>query len=255
MINTKKKDLKTLFTLLGLKKKTNVLFHTSLLNFGKIEGGVKSIYNCARDIIGEEGNIIVPTFTYSYRINKVFDVNKSKSYPMIGVFSENIRNMRDSYRNTDPLFSFCCTGPDKQKLIERKSINCFGNKSVYVKLQKKNILIVNLGITYSTGLTAFLHIEKLANVSYRKDKIFSGTSINHQGKKIFDKAKHFIRDDLFFKSHITNRERVGKILEKKRISKVVKKKNHKHFSVKFNEFSEEVYNLLIKKPHIMIEKK
>lgn len=255
MIKTSKKDLTDLLISLGLKKKTNVLFHSSLLHFGKIEGGINSLYTCARNIIGDEGNIIVPTFTYSYRINKVFNVKKSKSYTMIGAFSEHIRKKKNSFRNTDPLFSFSCIGPDKKKLIERKSLNCFGKNSVYEKLQKKNILIINLGITYSTGVTAFIHLEKLANISYRKDKIFRGISINHQGKKIVDKAKHFIKDEKFFKSHKTNREKVGIILEKKGISKAISKRNCKHFSLKFSEFSEEVYNLLVKKPFLMIEKK
>ena len=255
MIRTSKNELTTLLKFLGLKKKSNVLFHTSLIPFGKIEGGVSSIYNCAKKIVGEEGNIIVPTFSYSYRRKKIFDVRKTPSYPLIGVFSEFIRKKAHSYRNLDPLFSFACIGPKKKELLYRENINCFGKNSVYEKLFNKDILVISLGISYSTGLTAFLHLEKEANVFYRVDKIFKGNTIDHKGKKIIDNAVHFIRREKIFKHFQTNREKVWEILEKKKISKFIVKNNHKHFSLNLQNFGNEVLKLLSKKPDIMLEKK
>ena len=71
-----------------------------------------------------DGEIVVRPMMYlalSYD-HRIIDGNQSVGF-LIAVKEgvedpENIRNMRDSYRNTDPLFSFCCIGPDKQKLIE-----------------------------------------------------------------------------------------------------------------------------------------
>lgn len=255
MIHTSKKELINLLKFLGLKKRSNVLFHTSLIPFGKIEGGVHSIYDCAKKIIGEEGNIIVPSFSYSYRRNEIFDVKKTPSYPLIGIFSEHVRKKVDSYRNLDPLFSFACIGPDKKKLINRENINCFGKNSVYEKLFRKNILVINLGISYTTGLTAFLHLEKEANVFYRRDKLFKGETIDHKGRKISDSAIHFIKREKIFKKFKSNREKVGEILERKKISKSIIKNNHKHFSVNLKNFQNEVLELLSKKQDIMLEKK
>ena len=254
MIKTKKKELITLFKSLGLKKNNNVLFHTSLIPFGKIEGGVGSIFEAAKKIIGDEGNIIVPTFTYSFRRKQVYNIKKSPSYPLIGLFSEHVRKKKNSYRNTDPLFSFSCIGPDKKKLILRKSINCFGKNSVYERLFKKDILIINLGIKYSTGLTAFMHLEKEANVFYRKDKIFTGKTLDLNGNLIKDKAKHFIKVKSVFKNYRTYREGIGEILEKKKISKYVIRNKHKHFSLKLKNFREEVLEQITKKPDLMLKK-
>ena len=36
------------------------LVHSSLLSLGKIENSVKGFYKAIRDVIGEEGTIIVP---------------------------------------------------------------------------------------------------------------------------------------------------------------------------------------------------
>ena len=155
----------------------------------------------------------------------------------------------------DPLFSFSCIGPEKKNLLNRESINCFGKNSVYEKLFKKNILVINLGISYSTGLTAFLHLEKEANVFYRNDKIFKGITIDYKGKKIFDKAVHFVKKDKIFEKFKNNREKVGEILERKKISKFIIKNNHKHFSLNLQNFGNEVLKLLSKEPGIMLEKK
>ena len=50
----------------------------------------------------------MPTFTYSYRRNEVFDVSRSVS--INGVFSEYIRKLDGVYRNDDPLVSFAGIG-------------------------------------------------------------------------------------------------------------------------------------------------
>ena len=62
-------EIKHLISSLGLKKKDVVLVHSSLFSLGKIENNVEGFYKAIRDVIGEEGTIIVPTFTYSFRRN------------------------------------------------------------------------------------------------------------------------------------------------------------------------------------------
>ena len=54
-------------------------------------GGCETIYKTLRSFVGPTGTIIVPTFTYSYRRNEVFDVSRSVS--INGVFSEYIRKL------------------------------------------------------------------------------------------------------------------------------------------------------------------
>ena len=48
-------------------------------------------------------NIIVPTFTYSFPNNVIYDVKKSKS--LMGSYSEYVRKLEGRYRTLDPLLS------------------------------------------------------------------------------------------------------------------------------------------------------
>ena len=254
MINTSQKKISHLLRSLGLKRNDTVMFHVSSFSFGKIENGIEGFFNVCKKIVGEEGNIIVPTFTYSFRRNKIFDVINTPSYPLIGKFPELVRLKKDSYRSIDPIFSIACYGPQKKDLMKRDNINCFGNDSIYDRLFKKNILIINLGISYTTGCTAFLHLEKLAKVFYREDKYFYGKTIDYNGNLINDKAIHFIRKNEIFKSFVINREKVGRILEEKKISKCIKYGYGKHLSMRFIPFGETVINILKKNPNAMLAK-
>ena len=58
--------------------------------------------------------------------------------------------------------------------------------------------------------------SKKAKVKYRKNVTFKGITINSKNKKIKDEAVHFARDEKNFPRIIIDREKVGKLLEKKK---------------------------------------
>ena len=92
----------------------------------------------------------------------------------------------------------------------------FWRKSVFDKLFEKNILVINLGISYTTGLTAFLHLEKKANVFYRHDKLFKGKTIDYKGQKILDSAIHFIKREKIFKNLEVTEKKLVRFLKGKK---------------------------------------
>ena len=75
---TTNKIVKRLFIKLGVRKGDTILIHTSLLTLGKLKGGLKTFHNVLLKLVSKKGNIIVPTFTYSFRRNKVFNVKNQK---------------------------------------------------------------------------------------------------------------------------------------------------------------------------------
>ena len=94
------------------------------------------------------------------------------------------KKKKNSERSLDPLFSMSCIGPDSKKLMKRDSNNCFGKKSTFDKIVKKNSLVVGLGISYSTGLPIFMHAEKIAKVFYRQNLNLKGFIIRHDKKRV-----------------------------------------------------------------------
>ena len=79
----------------GLKEGDLVLIHSDVSSFGKL-GEVRDrqlflqlILDAFFEVIGLEGTLIVPTFTYSFCKKEVFEALKTPS--TVGIFSEFIR--------------------------------------------------------------------------------------------------------------------------------------------------------------------
>jgi aminoglycoside 3-N-acetyltransferase len=252
MIRTTQKQLMELFKSLGLKDGDIVVAHTGLFSLGLIEGGVGGFYKSLIEIIGNDGTLIVPTFTYSFRRNEIFDISNSPSAKNIGVFSEYVRNKPESIRNSDPIFSFSAIG-SKAEIINRNSTECFGNGSTYDSLFNEDASFLAIGINYSTGLSGFMHLEKLAKVPYRKDEELFGISRNSEGIEYPDSAIHFVRDEKKFGQAITNREPMGSILENSGASIAVDYGYGRHICLKGIQWREVVLSHLSKNPIAMLD--
>lgn len=254
MIKTRIVELKDLFQSLGLKKNDAVFIHSSLFSLGIIENGIEGFHKALIEVVGREGTIIVPTFTYSFRRNQIFDIQNTPSAKNLSIYSEFIRNDKNAIRSSDPLFSMAAIGPNAKKLMARNSFNCFGENSIYEKIFEQDIKFLCIGITYSTGLSAFMHLEKKSNIPYRKDLKLKGTSKDIKGKEFNDCAIHFAKDETFFQDAKTDRENIGNYLEKTNISKSLNFKYGKHFLIKAKNFEHSVLEKLYENPFCMIKK-
>ena len=161
MIKTSKEKISNILYDLNIKEGSYIIIHSRSFMFGKLEGGIGTLYNSLKENLGQNNTLIFPSFTYSYRRNQIFDILKSPCASQIGMLSEIARRDTSSYRNNDPLFSLVARGYDKH-IIERKSKSCFGLNSIYDKLFKKNFFILSLGVELTNGISEFMHLEKLA---------------------------------------------------------------------------------------------
>ncbi len=251
LIRTSKQDLLNLFQNLGVKEGDTVMPHPSLFSFGRIEGGLETFDQALREAVGPEGTIVVPTFTYSFRRNQLFDPQNSKTAGEIGAYSEFFRKKEASLRSTCPLFSMAAEGPLAQALMERTSPQCFGAGSVYEKLFAANTLFLGLGITYSTGLSAFMHIEKLSEVPYRLDLPLKGRSVDAQGEEFDDLAIHYARDEEQFPRIVSDREPMGEEMEQKEISRKIKYGYGNHIALRAQPMLQFVQSRLRSEPFCM----
>ena len=254
MIRTSYSRLLELFSSLGLRSGEKVMIHSALFSLGLIEGGINGFFQALRETIGVDGTLIVPTFTYSFRRGEVFDILNTPSANNIGVFSEFVRNQPSSIRSLDPLFSMVALGPQADELMKRSSYNCFGENSVYNTLFETDVLFVAIGITYSTGLAGFMHLEKLANVPYREDLPLSGVSRGLDGVDYNDQAIHFARKEKMYKETIINREPMGKLLEGIGVSHALSYGYGRHISLRGHKWQNAVLTELKKNPLFMLEK-
>lgn len=186
---------------IGIKRGDILFSHFNLGFYGIPEGGMTEnnifsiFYDAIFDVIGDDGALVVPTFTYSFNSlnsNGVFDYNNSKS--KMGFFPEMIRIKEESIRTFDPIFSCSIIG-NTQKIIGKNiiSTDCFGDGSIWQLLLEKNAKLCNFNL--DTGFSTFLHYcEKICNVPYRKDRIFEGITY-YNGRSIVHRVNYFSRDN------------------------------------------------------------
>lgn len=248
MLHTSAEDFHILFNKLDIRRGDCIMVHSFTPSLGKIDGGLSTLYNSLLTILGKEGTIIVPTFTYSYCKNEIFNVNESKS--TVGVFTELVRQQPEAIRSNDPIFSMVAIGNEASLLMTRSSKNCFGKGSIYERLHKRNTKFLLLGIDYNQGLTFSIHIEKMFGVKYRYDKVFKGITVNnddcHEDSAIF-----FVRD---FKINPKGaRNKVGYQMDKLGLSKVAKLAYGTHRVVAAKDYFSYATECLKKDPFAMIE--
>lgn len=162
---------------IGLKNGDLVFIHISYGLLGRVKDGntnediCKIILDSFQTVLGDSGTLLVPTYTYSFCENKIFDVNNTPS--IIGPFPEFFRIQKNVIRSQDPIFSVAGLGPKADKLLTNLSHTCFGKDSIYDRLIKHGgkICLLGLGLQWSTFRH---HIEESIGIPTRFVKQFSG---------------------------------------------------------------------------------
>ena len=174
-------DIKSALIKANIKKGDNVLCHSNLGFFGKIDG-VKDANSLCKiflksfmRVLGKTGTLIVPTFSYSFFKKQNFDISTKSD---TGIFSEYLRKLKNSKRSMDPNFSVAIYGKNKEYFSKITENNTYADNSFFGKFHKKNGKIVTLNFL---GSTIIHYYERKLNVPYRFDKKFYG---NINGKKI-----------------------------------------------------------------------
>ncbi|MCL1918697.1 MAG: AAC(3) family N-acetyltransferase [Peptococcaceae bacterium] len=142
------------------------------------------------EILGGEGTLIVPTFTYSFCRNEIFDIRNTPSG--MGIFPEYIRRYPGSLRSDDANFSVCALGVKGAELTSHMPQMSFGTDSFWERFYMLNGKVCN--INFDAGSTFIHYIEKSLAVPYRYDKGFDGTFIDHQGLSSSRRYYHFVYD-------------------------------------------------------------
>ncbi|EGJ8758589.1 N-acetyltransferase LegH [Campylobacter jejuni] len=179
------------FYKLGLQKGDTLCVHTELFNFGfpllSRNEFLQTILDCFFEVIGKEGTLIMPTFTYSFCKNEVYDKINSKT--KMGALNEYFRKQTGVKRTNDPIFSFAIKGA-KEELFLKDTTSCFGENCVYEVLTKENGKYMTFG---GQGHTLTHYAEEQFNVYYRYHKIFSGILIDENNISYNKTISYYVR--------------------------------------------------------------
>jgi aminoglycoside 3-N-acetyltransferase len=189
------KDIESALRNASLREGDVVLVHSDVSTIGKI-GIVRErneflelILSAFLNVLGKEGTLVVPTYTYSFCKGQVFDIKNSAS--TVGIFSEFVRTRKKAIRSEDPLFSHAGIGMRAEKLLCNIGKECFGKDSFFDRLCMSDGKIMYFGKAFE--ITFAHYIEKAFQVNYRYDKSFSGTVVRDDGSAYQSEVIYYVR--------------------------------------------------------------
>jgi len=178
---------------MGIRRGQTLLIHSDMAAFGKPIRDKKRLMNSIiemfKDLVGETGTIVMPTFTYSFCKGQEYDVNESRS--TVGALTEFFRKTEGVVRTIHPLFSVAIWGGNKE-FLKNVSHDSFGIDSIFDKIKKINSKMVAFGSTFSQSFTFIHHIEQIHGVPHRFIKTFEGIIRNGKSKKKSN-ADYYVR--------------------------------------------------------------
>lgn len=169
----------------GLRRGDTVFSHSNIGFFGLPSEGstpetvTEVILGAFRDVLGPEGTLVVPTFTYSFCKGEPYDPERSPS--TCGTFTEAVRRHPDSERSLDPIFSVAAVGGRAEEMTKDVSEECFGRDSFWDRFLEAEGVICNLN--FDAGSTFIHFVERELDVPYRYDKLFPGTFVENGEKR------------------------------------------------------------------------
>lgn len=167
----------------GIAEGDLVFVHAWLERLGTPEGahtpeaGYALVLDALRDVVGESGTIVVPTYTFSFCRQEDFDVAETPTAggpwsPSAG-FLEWFRRLPGARRSRDPIHSVAALGPRAGALVADVAPTCFGEGSVFHRLRELGGKICLLGLPLEEA-TFRHHTEEMVGVPFRYRKLFTG---------------------------------------------------------------------------------
>jgi aminoglycoside 3-N-acetyltransferase len=175
-----RQDISNALRSLPIGKGDVVFSHSNLAFFGKPEGNLSKndicemFFDAIMDVIGPNGTLVVPTFTYSFPNGEDFCVASTPS--KMGMFAEWVRNHPNSGRSIDPSYSMAAIGGSVIRMLRQQPENSFDFiASSFARLCGVEAKVLNFNM--GAASTLIHYIERFVDVPYRFDKTFSGTII------------------------------------------------------------------------------
>lgn len=154
------------FSRAGFAPGDNVIVHSSFKSIGPVEGGPASVVGAILDVIGKEGHLMVPTFTYAFPMWNVepFDIRNSRS--RTGIIPETVRLWPEAKRSFHPTHSVAVIGPGAEDLI-RNHLHAtpIGLDSPFGRMCQRKAKILMLGTHQDTN-SSLHYCEVLAKLPY-----------------------------------------------------------------------------------------
>ena len=167
---TTREDLVEHLRQLGLGRGDRVMVHSGLMAFGIIDGGPQTVFEAFREVLGDEGTLVVPTYRDLAPPDEIYDPATSPSVK-VGVLPEIVRQQPDAVRSRCPMHNHAGVGPHAQVLLEPDGHVSLGPGSDFDILHQHDFknLYLGVGRAFTEAATFLIHLQAMfGQVPYRE---------------------------------------------------------------------------------------
>lgn len=175
------KDLEQKFIELGIKRGDIIMAHVSLSSMGYVVGGAECLYNALKNVVGEEGTIVVPSQTVEISDPATWeyppiplewqDITRDSMPPYdkhfsfskaMGSFSNFLGILPQATRSSHPMYSFTAIGAISSEITSVEGYDFpFGQQSPLGKMYNLGAKILMIGTDFETNTALHLAENKL----------------------------------------------------------------------------------------------
>ena len=183
--------------MLAEKTRDNPAFiHLDIIGLTKLKSSnderLKEFEEIISDVVRSGGNICIPSYSLSYTRDEKYNVSATPCVN-VGAVSEYIRKMNSRRRTVDALFSYIVLGNKiSGRHFEVGDYESFGGNSIIEEVFNADGYVCAIGGVFKNS-TEIHFIEKLLEVNYRYNKIFSGQIIDIDGNKFDQRITYFCK--------------------------------------------------------------
>ena len=211
-----KDDIQSALRTVGIEKRDVVFVHSSLSSFGHVEGGADTVIDALVETVGNDGTVVMPTFTWGSFHDKqrvIFDLADTPSET--GRITEVFRRRKGVIRSTHICHSVAALGPHAHDVMG-EGIRSFGKGSSFNMLYRLNAWNLFLGVSFSV-CTALHMVEEFMQVPYRAYRDFKSSKVILPDKtEIPSTALEYIRKE----GYSNDFEKMGEIFSKEGVLRI-----------------------------------
>ena len=146
-----------------------------------MQSGVVFDFNCLINLlqekVGQNGNILFPTYNWDFCKGIAWDYYKTKS--KTGSLSQLALKRNDFVRTKHPIYSFAVWGKDADILYQMNDSNSFaGDTPFHYLCHKEKSKMLTIDVNLTNCFTFVHYVEEVDNVPYRFLKNFTAPYID-----------------------------------------------------------------------------
>lgn len=198
-------EVKDILLSLGLRSGDNILVSSDVMRLLiHLSGGDRKVFrsneakeaildqiiDCLQEIVGEQGTLLFPTYTWGFCHGETFDIRNTLG--VTGFLSNYALKREDFKRTKHPIYSFAVWGKASNDLVSLENKDSFAQESPFGWLLRNNGKNLTLD---SDFYFTFMHfIEESCGMTYRFIKNFTSQYIDENGIESSREYSMYVRD-------------------------------------------------------------